>query len=92
MERAKVLKAVKRRVKVRKGSRTEVTGLPFAPGSEVEVIIVGPDSKKGEGLRESIYDYTESLTRKKGIPHYSMKQIEEIIHMSRERPTIRETG
>jgi hypothetical protein len=39
---------------------------------------------KAKELRESIYDYTKSLTRRKGIPHYSMKQIEEIIHQSRE--------
>jgi hypothetical protein len=84
MERAKVLRAIRRKVKVRKGSRAEITGLPFAPGSEVEVIVVGPESKRRKGLGESIYDYTELLTRKKGIPHYSMKQIEEIVHLSRE--------
>lgn len=84
MERAKLLNAIRKKVKVQKGSRAEITGLPFAPGSEVEVIVVGLETKKGKGSRESIYDYTKSLTRKKGIPHYSMKQIEEIIHLSRE--------
>ena len=84
MERAKVLNAIRKKVKVQKGSRAEITGLPFAPGSEVEVIVVGPEKKRGKGSRESIYDYTKSLTRKKRIPHYSMKQIEEIIHLSRE--------
>lgn len=84
MERAKVLRAIRRKVKVRRGSRAEITDLPFTPGSEVEVIVVGPEPKRAQELRESIYDYTESLTRKKRIPHYSLKQIEEIIHQSRD--------
>ena len=84
MERAKVLRAIRKTVKVLRGSRAEITELPFAPGSKVEVIVVGPEPKRGKKLRESIYDYTESLARRKGIPHYSTKQIEEIIHHSRE--------
>ena len=84
MEKAKLLRAIRKRIKVRRGSRAEITDLPFAPGSEVEVIVVGPEPKRDKKLRENIYDYTESLTRRKGIPHYSMKQIEEIIHQSRE--------
>ena len=84
MERAKVLRAIRKKVRVRRGSRAEITDLPFTPGSEVEVIVVGPEPKRAKGLRESIYNYTESLTRKKGIPRYSKKQIEEIIHQSRE--------
>ena len=83
MERAKILRAFTKRVKVQKGSRAEITNLPFAPGSEVEVIIVGPEPKKHAGSTGSIYDYTDSLTRKKKIPRYSMKQIEQIIHQSR---------
>ncbi len=84
MERAKLLRAIRRKVKVRRGSRAEITDLPFTPGSEVEVIVVGPEPKRATRSRESIYDYTESLTRKKRIPRYSMKQIEEIVHQSRE--------
>ena len=83
MERAKILRAFTKRVKVQKGSRAEITNLPFAPGSQVEIIVVGPEPKKPVGSAESIYDYTESLTRKKKIPRYSMKQIEQIIHQSR---------
>ena len=83
MERAKVLRAIRKKVRVRRGSRAEITNLPFDAGSEVEVIVVGPESKKGLGPAESIYDYTESLTRKKRIPRYSMKQIEQVIHSSR---------
>jgi len=83
MDKAKVLRAIRKKVKVQRGSRAEITDLPFSPGSEVEVIVVGPEPKSVKELRESIYDYTKSLTRKKGIPQYSMKQIEEIIHSSR---------
>lgn len=83
MGRTKILRAIKKRVKVQRGSRAEITDLPFPPGSEIEVIVVVPGSKKGLGP-ETIYDYTESLTRKKGIPRYSVKQIEAIIHQSRE--------
>jgi hypothetical protein len=34
-------------------------------------------------LSSSIYDYTESLIKKKRMPRYSMKQIEQIVHESR---------
>jgi len=84
MDKTKVLRAIRKKVKVQRGSWAEITDLPFTPGSEVEVIVVGPEPKRAKRLRESIYDYTESLTRKKGIPRYSMKQIEEIVHQSRE--------
>ena len=84
MERAKVLQAIRKKVKVQRGSRAEITNLPFETGSEVEVIVVGSEPKRGLGPGESIYDYTESLSRKKRIPRYSMKQIEQIIHQSRQ--------
>ncbi len=84
MARQKLLRAVRKKVKVGVGRRAEITGLPFSPGSEVEVIVVGPGIGKGKDSPESIYDYTESLTRAKKIPRYSMKQIEEIIHQSRQ--------
>jgi hypothetical protein len=84
MERQKILRAVRKKVKVGVGRRAEITGLPFSPGSEVEVIVVGPGTRRGKDSPESIYNYTESLTRTKKIPRYSMKQIEEIIHQSRQ--------
>lgn len=84
MEKAKILRAIRKRVKVKSGSRAEIRNLPFAPGSEVEVIVVGPEVERGKGPEENIYDYTRSLARKKRIPRYSMKQIEEIIHQSRD--------
>lgn len=83
MEKAKVLRAIRKKVKIGMGSRAEITGLPFAPGSEVEVIIVGPEPEKAKVSAKSIYNYTESLIRKKRVPRYSMKQIEKIIHQSR---------
>jgi hypothetical protein len=84
MERGKLLRAIRKKLKVRRGNRAELTDLPFAPGSEVEVIVVGPTPKRGMDPAGTIYDYTESLTRKKKIPRYSMRQIEAIIHESRE--------
>jgi hypothetical protein len=84
MERQKILRAVRQKVKVGAGRRAEITGLPFSPGSEIEVIVEGPAIGRGKDSPESIYDYTESLTRTKKIPRYSMKQIEEIIHQSRQ--------
>lgn len=84
MEKPKVLHAIRKKLKVQRGSRAEITNLPFAPGSEIEVIVVGPQPKDTSGSRNSIYDYTESLTRRKRLPRYSMKQIEKIIHESRE--------
>ena len=83
MERQKLLRAVRKKVKVGVGRRAEITGLPFSPRSEIEVIVVGSAIGKGKDSPESIYDYTESLTRTKKIPRYSMKQIEQIIRQSR---------
>ena len=83
MERAKTLRACTRKVRVQSGNRAEITNLPFAPGSEVEIIVVGPEPKKLVGSAGSIYEYTDSLTRKKKLPRYSIKQIEKIIHQSR---------
>ena len=52
------LRAIKRKLKVQRGSRAEITNLPFAPGSEIEVIVVGADTREASG---SIYDYTKAL-------------------------------
>ena len=84
MEKAKVFRAIRRKLKVQRGSRAEITNLPFAPGSKVEVIVVGPQPKETSGSRNSIYNYTAALTRRRRLPRYSMKQIERIIHESRE--------
>lgn len=81
MGRATVLRAIKQKLKVQRGSRAEITNLPFAPGTEIEVIVVGADNREAAA---SIYEYTQSLARKKRLPRYSMKQIEKIIHESRQ--------
>jgi len=83
MEKGKLVVAIRKKVRVQKWRRAEITDLPFPPGSQVEIIIVGSKPKKG-ARQENIYAYTDSLTRRKGLPRYSMKQIEEIIHESRE--------
>lgn len=83
MEKAKVLRAIKRRVKVKSGNRAEIENLPFAPGSDVEIIVVGPEVNRDKGAEKTIYDYTRSLVSKKRLPRYSMKEIEAIIHQSR---------
>jgi hypothetical protein len=83
MQKARTLRAVRKRVKIKADRRAEITGLPFTPGSEVEVIIVGPAISKVKAAKKSIYDYTQSLIEKKRIPRYSMKQIEQIVHESR---------
>jgi hypothetical protein len=84
MQRARILRACTRKVRIQKGQRAELTDLPFAAGSEVEVIVVGPEPKKVAGSKPDIYKFTASLTRRKKIPRYSMRQIEDIIHESRQ--------
>jgi len=83
MRNAKTFRAVRKKVKIKAGRRAEIAGLPFAPGSEVEVIVVGPGTSKAKPAEKSIYDYTDSLIEKKRIPRYSMKRIEQIVHESR---------
>ena len=83
MQNARTFRAVRKNVKIKPGRRAEITGLPFAPGSEVEVIVVEPATSKVKPAEKSIYDYTESLIKKKRMPRYSMKQIEQIVHESR---------
>lgn len=83
MQIAKSFRTVRKTVKVTAGRRAEISGLPFAPGSEVDVIVVGPATVKARNAGKSIYDYTESLTKSKRLPRYSVQQIEKIIHDSR---------
>lgn len=55
MERAKTLRACTRKVTVQSGNRAEITNLPFAPGSQVEIIVVGPEPKQPVDSAASIY-------------------------------------
>jgi len=81
MQTAKSFRTVRKTVRIKSGHRAEITDLPFAPGCEVDVIVVGP--AKATAASRPIYAYTESLTKRKRIPRYSMKQIEDIVHESR---------
>ncbi len=83
MQIAKSFRTVRKTVRIKAGHRAEITGLPFAPGSKVDVIVVGPATAKANTADRPIYDYTQSLLKTKRIPRYSMKQIEQIVHESR---------
>ena len=89
MQYAKISQPIRKRVKVQRGRRAEITNLPFPAGSEIDVIVVGAEARTSKKIGESIYDHTAAVVRRTRIPHYSMKQIEEIIHQSR---TSRGTG
>ncbi len=84
MRIAKSFRTVRKTVRVKTGHRAEISGLPFAPGSKVDVIVVGPATAKAKTADRSIYDYTQLLSKSKRIPRYSMKQIEQIVHESRQ--------
>ena len=84
MKRAIARRRFRRQLKVQRGNRVEIADLPFAPGSRIEVIVVGPQRKKRPASVANIYRYTESLVRKKRLPRYSVRQIEKIIHESRQ--------
>lgn len=83
MTKMQALQAIRKRVRVSQDQRIEIDGLPFQPGSEVEVIVVA----RGERLRrvggQDIYGYVERLKKKKRMPQYTLREIERIIHQSR---------
>jgi hypothetical protein len=83
MKTVQAVQAVRTRVKVSSDQRVEIKGLPFQPGSEVEVIVVGSEKGQEGAAGQDIYAYTERLKKKKGIPRYTLKEIEQIIHQSR---------
>lgn len=84
MKKTTAFRSLRRKLTVQRGHRAEITNLPFPPGSRIEVIVVGPQAKKASDPVANIYQYTESLVRKKRLPRYSMRQIEKIIHESRQ--------
>ena len=83
MKAAKAVRAVRRRVRVSRDRRIEIKSVPFQPGSEVDVIVVGGETTPEEETKEDIYNYTEQLKKNKRLPRYSLREIEEIIHQSR---------
>jgi hypothetical protein len=83
MKTVKAVQAVRQRVRVSRDRRIEIRAVPFPPGSEVDVIVVGGEVPTKEPTKEDIYIYTERLKKNKRLPHYSLPEIEEIIHQSR---------
>lgn len=84
MKAAKALQAIRQRVTVSRDQRIEIRAVPFQPGSEVEVIVVGATREnKEEPEGTQIYTYAERLKRQKRIPRYTAREIERIIHQSR---------
>jgi hypothetical protein len=83
MKAVKAVQAVRQRVRVSRDRRIEIRAVPFQPGSEVDVIVVGGESPTEESTQADIYRYTERLKKNKKMPHYSLREIEEIVHQSR---------
>ena len=83
MTKMQSLQAIRKRVRVSHDQRIEIGGLPFQPGSEVEVIVVARGDRQRRVKDQDIYGYVEKLKRKRGIPQYTLKEIERIIHQSR---------
>ena len=49
-----------------------IEGVPYSPGSQVEVTVL-PSEK-------SNFEYTDNLVQKKRIPRYTLKEVEDIVH------------
>ena len=72
------IEAVRKTVTVDDENSIEIENLPFEPGTEVDVIVIAEKKRV-----EDIYAYTKELRKRKKIPRYSVKDIEDIIHESR---------
>ena len=83
MKTVKAVQAVRQRVRVSRDRRVEIKAVPFPPGSEVDVIVVGGEASMEEPALEDVYMYAERLRKQKRLPRYSLREIEEIIHQSR---------
>jgi len=83
MQNPRISRPVRKRVRVQRGRRAEITNLPFPAGSEIDVIVTAAETRTKKKRAASIYDHTAAVVRRRRIPRYSMKQIEEIIHQSR---------
>jgi hypothetical protein len=69
-----IMKAVKKLIEVDSNKSITVSSLPFEPGSKVEVIVFPA------GNMEDIFEFTDSLTKKRGIRPMSIRDIEKIVH------------
>jgi hypothetical protein len=66
------MEAYKQILTVGKNREILIESVPYSPGSKVEVTVL-PSGK-------SIFKYTDNLVKKKGIPQYTLKEVEDIIH------------
>ena len=66
------MEAYKQILTVGKNREILIEGVPYSPGSKVEATVL-PSGK-------NIFEYTDNLVQKKGIPRYSLKEVEDIIH------------
>ncbi|GAN32816.1 MAG: hypothetical protein DYG83_01140 [Candidatus Brocadia sp. AMX2] len=71
------MKAVKKFIEVKKDKSVTVKYLPFKPGSKVEVIVIQTESK------EDVFDYMNTIVKKKKISPKSLKEVERIVHEAR---------
>lgn len=66
------MEAYKQILTVGKNREILIEGVPYSPGSKVEVTVL-PSGK-------SIFEYIDNLVQKKDIPRYTLKEVEDIIH------------
>ncbi len=73
------MRAIKKLVEVDDEKSITITSLPFKPGSKVEVIVL-PSERS-----EDIFDFTDSLVKKRKIAPLSLKEVEKIVHEVRRK-------
>ncbi len=66
------MEAYKQILTVGKNREILIEGVPYSPGSKVEVTVL-PTEK-------SIFKYTDNLVQEKSIPRYTLKEVEDIVH------------
>ena len=71
------MKAVKKFIEVEKNKSVTVKSLPFKPGSKVEVIVIPTENE------EDIFDYMDTIAKRKKIFPKSLKEVERIVHEAR---------
>lgn len=72
--------AIKKIIEVEKDKSIILKSLPFKPGSKVEVIVLPASEGK-----EDIFDFMDTVVKKRGIAPMSLKQVEKIVHEVRSR-------
>jgi predicted DNA-binding antitoxin AbrB/MazE fold protein len=74
------MNAIKKIIEVEKDKSIMLKSLPFKPGSKVEVIVL----PVAEGKKD-IFDFMDTVVRKRRISPLSLKQVEKIVHEVRSR-------